>query len=150
MLVLKSYKHDHPIYFTSWQLISMEQNYVVIEWIVSMTIFAINFFCHNFLGNKFTIVINHQTFKYLFSKPNFTRIIARWILLFQEYEFTIKDQPRKNHGNVDALLWTYKWVGDQSKDDDFPNAKLFAFDVEKVLKGAYYLLDQKISEGTNN
>jgi len=41
-------------------------------------------------------------------------------------------------------------VGDHSKDDDFPNAKLFAFDVEKVLKGAYYLLDQKISEGTNN
>lgn len=62
-------------------------------------------------------------------------------LLFQEYEFTIKDWPRKKHGNVDALLWTYKRVGDHSKDDDFPNAKLFAFDVEKALKEANYLLD---------
>jgi len=39
-------------------------------------------------------------------------------------------------------------VGDHLKND-FPNAKLFAFDVEKVLKGVDYLLDQKISKGTN-
>jgi hypothetical protein len=32
-------------------------------------------------------------------------------------------------------------VGDHLKDDDFPNAKLFAFDVEEVLKRAHYLLD---------
>jgi hypothetical protein len=30
MLVLQSYKHDHPIYYVSQQQISMEQNYVVI------------------------------------------------------------------------------------------------------------------------
>jgi hypothetical protein len=61
-------------------------------------------FLSYFLSNKFTIVINNQNFNYLFSKPNFTRIIARQILLFQEYEFIIKNQPRKKHGNVDALL----------------------------------------------
>jgi hypothetical protein len=32
-------------------------------------------------------------------------------------------------------------VGDHLKDDDFPNAKLFAFDVEKMLKRANFLLD---------
>ncbi len=40
-------------------------------------------------------------------------------------------------------------MGHHLKDDDFPNAKLFAFDVEKVLKVENYLLDQKISKGTN-
>jgi hypothetical protein len=35
------------------------------------------------------------------------------------------------------------------KDDDSPNAKLFAFDVEKMLKRADYLLDQKFSKRTN-
>jgi len=133
MLVLQSYKHDHPICYASQQLISMEQNYVIIEWIVLMTIFVIILFCHYFLGNKFTIVINHQTFKYLISKPNSTKIITRQIWLLQEYEFTINDQLRKKYGNVDTLLWTYKLVGDHLKDDDFPNAKLFAFDVEKML-----------------
>jgi hypothetical protein len=41
-------------------------------------------------------------------------------------------------------------VGDHLKDDDFPNAKLYAFDVKKVLKGVDYLLDQFVFERTNN
>jgi hypothetical protein len=41
MLVLQSYKHVHPIYYANQQLISMEHNYVVIEWIVLVTIFVI-------------------------------------------------------------------------------------------------------------
>ncbi len=105
---------------------------------------------HYFLGNKFAIFINHQTFKYLLLEPNSRRIIARRILLLQKYEFTVKGQLRKKLGNVDAILWTYKWVGDHLKNDDFPNAKFLAFDVEKVLKRANCLLDQIFSKGTIN
>jgi hypothetical protein len=41
-------------------------------------------------------------------------------------------------------------VGDHLKNDDFPNAKFLAFDVEKVLKRANCLLDQIFSKGTIN
>ncbi len=55
-------------------------------------------------------------------------------LLFQEYEFIMKDQPRKNHENIDTLSQTYEEVGDHLEDDDFLDAKLFALDGEKVSR----------------
>jgi len=40
---------------------------------------------------------------YLVNKPQVLRRIARWLLLFLEYDFTIVYKPRKIHVIVDAL-----------------------------------------------
>jgi hypothetical protein len=68
--------HDHAIYYANQQLIPTEQNYVITKREALAIIFAMKKFHHYLLGNKFTIVIDHQAFKYLFSKPNLTRRIT--------------------------------------------------------------------------
>jgi hypothetical protein len=68
--------HDHPIYYASQQLIPIEQNYVITERKALVIIFAMKKFHHYFLGDKFTILVDHQTFKYLLSKPDPTRRIT--------------------------------------------------------------------------
>jgi hypothetical protein len=60
-----------------------------------------NSFGNHICDKKYIISL---LFKYLVLEPNSTRIIARQILLLQKYEFTIKGQLGKKHGNVDALL----------------------------------------------
>jgi hypothetical protein len=40
---------------------------------------------------------------YLVNKPQVTGIIARWLLLFLEYDFTVMYKPGKTHVVVDAL-----------------------------------------------
>ncbi len=138
---------------TSQQLIPAKRNYVIIEWEALAMIFTMKNFHHYLLGNKFTVVTDHEALKYLLSKPNLTGKIAWWILFLQEYEFTIKDRPGKNHRNDDALSRTYEEVGDHLEDDDFLDAKLFALDAKKVLKEykkvVDYLLHHKFPNGTN-
>ncbi len=47
--------------------------------------------------------VDHMALVYLVNKPQVTRIIARWLLLFIEYDFTIVYKPRKIHVVADAL-----------------------------------------------
>ncbi len=69
------------------------------------------------------------------------------------YEFIIQDHPRKKHGNTNALSRTYKEVKKHSEDDNFLDAQLFAFDVEKVLREykevVEYLLHHKFPKRAN-
>jgi hypothetical protein len=62
--------HDHPIYYASQQLIMVEQNYAIAKRKALVIIFVVKKFHHYLLGNKFTIVIDYQAFKYLLSNPN--------------------------------------------------------------------------------
>jgi len=68
--------HDHPIYYANQKLILAKRNYVIIKQEALAIIFAMKNFHHYLLGNKFTIVIDHQAFKYLLSKLNSTGKIA--------------------------------------------------------------------------
>jgi len=69
------------------------------------------------------------------------------------YEFIIQDHPRKKHGNTNALFQTYKEVKKHSEDDNFLDAQLFAFNVEKVLREykevVEYLLLHQFPKRTN-
>ncbi len=64
--------HDHAIFYANQQLIPTKQNYVITKRETLAIIFAMKKFHYYLLGNKFTIVIDHQALKYLFSKPNLT------------------------------------------------------------------------------
>jgi hypothetical protein len=55
------------------------------------------------LGNKSMFYVNYMTLVYLVNKPQLLRRIARWLLLFSEYEFTIVYKPSRTHVVVDVL-----------------------------------------------
>ena len=54
-------------------------------------------------GVHFTLLTDHQPLQWLFSRIDLTGQSARWVLLLQEYEFTVKHRAGTANGNADAL-----------------------------------------------
>ena len=117
--------HDRPIYFASRQLSAAERNYSVTEREGLGMIFSVQKYRHYLLGYKFTFHIDHDALKYMINKPQLSGRIARWVLLLQEFDFTINVRPGKIHQNADFLSRLSETVNPHSIDDSFPDAHLF-------------------------
>ncbi len=96
-------KSDQPIVYASRLLNNVEQNYSTTKRKASTMVFSLDKFKHYLLGNKFVFYVDHMALVYLVNKPQVSRIIARWLLLFLEYDFIIVYKPNKNHVVIDAF-----------------------------------------------
>jgi len=67
-------------------------------------VFTLHKFRHYLLGNKFVFYVDHMALVYLVNKPQVSRRIARWLLLFLEYDFTIMYKPNIFRVVTNALL----------------------------------------------
>jgi hypothetical protein len=68
----------------------------------------------------------------MINKPQLSGRIARWILLLQEFNFTINIWPGKTHANVDFLSRISGEINSESIDDNFPDAQFSNVDVNPV------------------
>ena len=66
-------------------------------------VYAVNKFCHYLLGNKFIFYVDHLALQYLVNKPQGLGRLARWLLLFVEFDFKVVYKPGKIHDVADAL-----------------------------------------------
>ena len=80
---------DHPIYYASRQLIGIERNYIAIEREALGMVYFVQKFCHYLLDYLFVFHVDHDALKYMINKPQLSGRIARWVLLLQEFNFTI-------------------------------------------------------------
>ena len=80
---------DHPIYFASRKLSTVENNYTRIEREGLAMVYVLQTFWHYLLGGHFQMYTDHSTLKYLVNKPVLGGNIYRWILLFQEFHFEL-------------------------------------------------------------
>ncbi len=55
------------------------------------------------LGNRFTFYVNHMALMYLVNKPQVYGKLAKWLLLFLEYDFEIVYKPGRSHLMADTL-----------------------------------------------
>ncbi len=55
------------------------------------------------LGNTLVFYVDHMALVYLVKKPHVLGRIARWLLLFLEFEFTIVYKLGRTHVVVDVL-----------------------------------------------
>jgi hypothetical protein len=81
----------------------VEQNYSATKKKNLTMVFTLHKFKHYLLGNKFIFYVDHMALVYLVNKPQVLGIIASWLLLFLEYDFTIMYKPSKTHVVVDVL-----------------------------------------------
>jgi hypothetical protein len=75
---------------------SYERECLVIIWAI------FSFKCYLY-GNPFTLVIDHQPLKFLMESNRPTRKLARWALIFQEYDFNIVHKANRVNQDVDGL-----------------------------------------------
>ena len=66
-------------------------------------VYAVNKFRHYLLGNRFIFYVDHLALQYLVNKPQVSGRLARWLLLFLEFDFKVIYKPSKTHGVADAL-----------------------------------------------
>ena len=120
---------DKPIYFASRQLTAAEKNYTVTEKEALGMIFSVQKFKHYLLGYKFNFHVYHDALKYMINKPQLSGRIARWVLLLQEFNFTIQVRPGKSHANADHLSRINHKEGSEPINDNFLDADLFQLDI---------------------
>ena len=118
-------KCDQPISYASRLLNSAERNYNTTEREALAMVYALNKYRHYLLGNKFVFYVDHMALVYLVNKPQVSGRIARWLLLFQEYDFIVVYKPGKNHGVADAMSRLPNGEPATGVEDQTKDASLF-------------------------
>ena len=72
---------------------------------------------------------DHSTLKYLVNKLVLGRIIYRWLLLFQEFDFEVIVKPGKLNVGPDHLSRVTNGEEPMNLEDNFPDARLFSIQI---------------------
>ncbi len=90
--------------YASKLLNNAKQNYSTKKKEALVMVFTLHKFKHYLLGNKIVFYVDHKALVYLIKKPQVSWRIARWLLLFLEYDFIIVYKSNKIHVNANALF----------------------------------------------
>ncbi|KAL3698608.1 hypothetical protein R1sor_012684 [Riccia sorocarpa] len=116
---------DFPIYYASRQLNEAEKNYTTTEREALGMVYSCKKFRTYLLGYPFVFHVDHSALQYLVKKSDLSGQIARWVLLLQEFDYTVQVRKGTSHANADYL--SRLCTEDQTKEiaDDFPDEDLF-------------------------
>ena len=92
---------EHPIFYASQSYNLAEQNYSSFDGECLVVVWATNHFRAYLFGNSFTLITDHEPFRWLMTTQKLTGKMARWSLLLQEYDFTLQ-----HRAGVDCKEWT--------------------------------------------
>jgi len=115
----------YAIYFIIKNMTPVELNYTVTEKEFLAVIYSINKFQYYITGYPTFVHIDHSAINYLMNKSITNARVTRWLLLLQEFDITIVDQPGKENVVVDFLS-RIKTDDNTPVDDFFPDEYLFA------------------------
>jgi hypothetical protein len=105
---------------------SAESNYSSYEGEALAAVWAIAHFRPYLYGQKFTLVTDHQSLKWLMESDKLTGKLVRWALLLQEYDFEVvhragianldADGLSRNPSPLDEDLTRARWHGDCDRE----------------------------------
>ncbi len=84
---------------------------------------------------------------YLVKKPQLSRRITRWMLLFLEYNFSMVYKPMHFHLVVDVLLQLLDAIKNPGVHDKTIDASLFIFQLEWIQEVHTYISTKNCPEG---
>lgn len=116
---------DHPIAYASRQLNPAEKNYSTTERECLAMIFSAKKFRHYLLSNKVVFYVDHMAIKYLVNKPELSGRLARWVLLLQEFDYTVEYKPGSVHKQADHMSRLPGEVETHPIDDSLIDENLF-------------------------
>ena len=115
-----------PIYYASKALTKAENNYNTSKREALGIIYVVTKFRHYLLGNKFVLHVNHQALVYIVNKALLVGKMAWWMLLLQEFDFTIQHTPGNENAIADFLSQLEEDFPKQGRLDELPDATLFS------------------------
>ena len=117
--------YQQLVYYASRRLSSAERNYSTTEREALGLIYYVTKYRHYLLGKHFWFYVDHQALLYLLNRPVLTGKYARWMLLLQEFDFSIKHTPRTEHALADFLSRITMGEEPIGVNDELPNTSLF-------------------------
>ncbi len=123
-------KYDQPIVYACRLLNKAEHNYTIKERKALVMVYVLHKLRSFLLRNKYIFHADHMALVYLVNKPLVFGRIARWLLLFLEYAFTILQKPSKTH----VVVFVLYILLNSSKQLGAPNQTVDAslFSVEPI------------------
>jgi hypothetical protein len=117
---------DHPLYFASKNLSTIEINYITTKREGLAMVYALKKLHHYLLGGHFKMFTDHSTLKYLVNKTVLGGRICRWIMLFQEYDFEIIVNLGRMNKGPDHFSRLEHGEEPTSLEDTLTDAQLFS------------------------
>ena len=99
---------EKPIAYASHKLTAAEQNYAQIQKEALGIVFGVLKFRQYLLGRKFQLITDHKPLVTIFH-PNkgipetASSRLQRWAILLSAYDYEVKYQPSRQHGNANGL-----------------------------------------------
>src|SRR5450759_4480230 len=126
-----------------------EKNYTTTKRECLPIIYACKKFRHYLLGYDVVFHTDHDAIKHLVKKADLCGRITRWIMLLQEFQYTIKVKPGLGNKNVDFLSRLEEAAVVESTRDDFLDEYLFAIEElgGPVLEPVPQLVLEPVPEG---
>ena len=108
---------DQPIVYASKQLTPAERNYTTTERECLAMVFSVKKFRHYLMCNPVVFFIDHMTIKYLVNKAELSSRLTRWVLLPEEFDYTVEYKPGRMHLQMDHLSRLSDNLGKNPVDD---------------------------------
>nr|GEZ62731.1 reverse transcriptase domain-containing protein [Tanacetum cinerariifolium] len=96
-------KHFWPIHYANKTMTQADTNYTTTEKEMLVVVYAFEKFRSYLIMNKSIVYIGHSALKYLFSKKDAKARLLCWILLLQEFDFTVIDTKGAENYVADHL-----------------------------------------------
>ncbi|GKA19935.1 reverse transcriptase domain-containing protein [Tanacetum coccineum] len=96
-------KHFRPIHYASKTMTEAETNYTTTEKEMLAVVYAFEKFRSYLIMNKSVVYTDHSALKYLFNKKDAKARLLRWILLLQEFDFSVIDTKGAENYAADHL-----------------------------------------------
>ncbi|GKA89527.1 reverse transcriptase domain-containing protein [Tanacetum coccineum] len=96
-------KHFQPIHYASKTMTEAETNYTTTEQEMLAFVYAFEKFRSYLIRNKSVVYTDHSALKYLFNKKDAKARLLRWILLLQEFNFSVIDTKGAKNYAADHL-----------------------------------------------
>ncbi|OAE22663.1 hypothetical protein AXG93_3224s1000 [Marchantia polymorpha subsp. ruderalis] len=118
-------KKDYPIYFASRHLSAAKRKYTTTKREALGMVYSCKKFRHYLICYEFVFHVDHYALQHLVKEADLCGRIDRWVLLLQEFTFTVQTKKGVHHENADYLsgLWTQPTK--EEVVDDFPDEQLF-------------------------
>ena len=116
---------DQPVAYASRQLTPAERNYSTTERECLAMVFSVKKFRHYLICNPVVFFVDHMAIKFLVNKAELSGRLARWVLLLEEFDYTVEYKPGRMHLQADHLSRISDEVGSCPIDDNLQDDNLF-------------------------
>ena len=137
---------NQPVAYASRELTMSDRNHSTTERECLAMVFSVKSIRHYLLCNPLVFFVDHMAIKFLGNKPELSTRLARWILLLEEFDYTVEYIPGRMYLQADHLSRLSDEVGIAPVDDRFADENLFVVTTqpEWYAEIAEFLITQRL------